>query len=264
MTEKGKQGEGKTALITGATSGIGREFVRVLAQRGYRLILVGRRHGRLEEIKESVSVPVRIITADLSQESQCRQLLHDLDDEQIDLFINDAGFGDCGRFVRTSLDKDVSMIHVNIIAMHILFKGILKKMTARGTHGSGQILNVASAAGLMPGGPFMATYYATKAYVTSLTRAVSVELREMHSHVHVSALCPGPVNTEFNEHADVVFALKGISAQQCVREAMAGLAAHRLIIVPSFTMKIAMAGQRFLPACLTVRLAGMQQKRKMG
>ena len=110
----------------------------------------------------------------------------------------------------------------------------------------------------------MATYYASKAYVVSLTRAVAVELKEMGSKVRVSALCPGPVDTEFNDNADVVFALKGISAQQCVKEALKGMDRKKLIIVPSLRMKLATTFSHLVPYPILVKLTGRQQKKKLG
>ena len=251
----------KTALITGATSGIGLEFAKRLANKGYRLIVTGRRVERLEQLKEELDVPVEIISGDLSKKKECFALLEALKDENIDLFINNAGFGLAGSFIDTDINKEISMIKVNDIAMHILFKGILQKMVAQE---SGQILNVASSAGLLPGGPYMATYYASKAYVTSLTRAVAQELKEKNINVSVSALCPGPVDTEFNERADVIFALKGISAKQCVAEALNGLDKRKTIIVPSFKMKLAMFFMHFVPTPMLVKITAGQQKKKLG
>ena len=248
----------KTALITGATSGIGKEFAYRLADRGYRLIISGR---RLKELEEELDVEVRIIEADLSKKKEVFALLEKLEDEDIDLFINNAGFGAAGSFLETDIKKEISMLKVNDLAMHILFKGVLQKMHAAG---KGQILNVASSAGLMPGGPYMAGYYASKAYVVSLTRAVAVELSEMKSPVKISALCPGPVDTEFNERADVVFALNGISAKQCVAEALKGLDRNKLIIVPSFTMKLATVFSHLVPYPILMKITGRQQKKKLG
>lgn len=249
----------KNVLITGATSGIGQEFAYRYAKMGYRLILVGRREERMVEIKKLVDVPVKIIVTDLSSEDACFSLLEKLKDVNIDIFINNAGFGTAGSFLETDVNKEISMIHVNDIAMHILFKGILKKMQERG---KGTILNVCSSAGLLPAGPYMATYYATKAYMTSLTRAVARELKERRSRVYVAALCPGPVDTEFNDNADVVFALKGISVQKCVQDALNGMEKYEVIIVPSVRMKLAMFGQKFLPTPILVALTGHQQKKK--
>ena len=251
----------KTALITGATSGIGMEFAHQLANRGYALIVTGRRVSRLEELQAKLEIPVEIFACDLNEEQACFDLLDKLAGKDIDLFINNAGLGLAGPFVSNDLQREISMIKVNDLAMHILFKGILQKMVARG---SGRILNVASSAGLLPGGPYMAGYYASKAYVTSLTRAVALELAEAGSSVQVSALCPGPVDTEFNAHADVVFSLKGITAEQCVREALRGIDRGKTIIVPSLTMKLAMFFMHLVPAPLLVKMTGHQQKKKLG
>ncbi|SCZ77488.1 SDR family NAD(P)-dependent oxidoreductase [Pseudobutyrivibrio xylanivorans] len=251
----------KTALITGATSGIGKEFAIQLANRGYRLIVTGRRAERLEELKEQLSVPVEIIPVDLSKKKECFNLLEKLQDENIDVFINNAGLGLAGAFTQTDIKKELQMLKVNDVAMHILFKGILQNMEEAG---SGHILNVASSAGLLPGGPYMAGYYASKAYVVSLTRAVAVELKEMGSPVRVSALCPGPVDTEFNENADVVFSLKGITPQQCVKEALKGMDKKKLIIVPSIRMKLACTFSHLVPYPILVKMTGRQQKKKLG
>ena len=263
LVKQARKGEAvmKTALITGATSGIGMEFARRYAAKGYRLIITGRRTDRMEQLKEELEVPVEIYSFDLSKKKQCFELLEALKDEDIDIFINNAGFGLAGAFLETDIEKEVNMIKVNDIAMHILFKGILQKMHA---NGHGRILNVASSAGLLPAGPYMATYYASKAYVTSLTRAVAMELKEMGSPVRVSALCPGPVDTEFNERADVVFALKGISANQCVDEAIRGIEKGKLIIVPSFTMKLAAIFLHLVPYPILIKITGRQQKKKLG
>ena len=250
----------KTAFITGATSGIGREFARRFAAMGYRLILTGRRVDRLEQLQEQLDVPCRILPADLEEEAQCKKLLDDLAGERINVFINNAGFGAAGSFLDTDPEKEIRMVKVNDIAMHILFKGILLKMNRQGY---GSILNVASSAGLFPAGPFMATYYASKAYVASLTRAVAQELKERGSRVYVACLCPGPVNTEFNEVADVAFALKGISAKQCVDECLAGMRKKKTVIIPTGQMRMAIFGQRFAPQRLLIRMVGHQQKKKL-
>ena len=128
----------------------------------------------------------------------------------------------------------------------------------------GTVLNVASSAGLLPGGPYMAGYYASKAYVVSMTRGVAEELREMHSPVYVCALCPGPVDTEFNDRADVVFALKGITPELCVEEAMRGMLRRKIIIVPSTLMRLATTAQKLVPTPLLMPILAHQQKKKLG
>lgn len=250
----------KTALITGATSGIGMEFARRYAMEGYRLILVGRRLERMDAFEKETGVTVRKIVKDISTVEACKELLNDVFDETIDVFINNAGFGDAGEFIKADLEKEIRMIQVNDVAMHILFKGMLQKMEKQG---SGSILNVASSAGLLPAGPYMATYYASKAYMASLTRAVAYELKQKKSPVYVGALCPGPVDTEFNQNADVVFALKGISAQYCVNTCLKGMAKKKVIIVPTFSLKLLLFFQRILPMKVILSLVAHQQKKKI-
>ena len=250
----------KTVLITGATSGIGMEFARRYAQKGYRLILVGRRVERMDAFERETGATVRKIVKDISTVDACKELLNEVSDEEIDIFINNAGFGDAGEFIKADLEKEIRMISVNDMAMHILFKGILQKMEKQG---GGQILNVASSAGLLPAGPYMATYYATKAYVASLTRAVAHELKQKKSPVHVSALCPGPVDTEFNKNADVVFALKGISAEYCVKTCLKGMERNKVIIVPTLSLKALLFLQRLLPMKVILSLVAHQQKKKI-
>ena len=250
----------KTVLITGASSGIGKEFAGRYAEKGYRLILTARRTEILDYMKEKYGAECRVIAADLSDEAQCKKLLLDVADEQIDIFINNAGFGTAGNFLETDLEKEIAMVKVNDIAMHILFKGILKKMQERG---EGTIVNVASSAGLLPGGPYMATYYASKAYVVSMTRAVARELKELGSKVYVCALCPVPVDTEFNQNADVVFALKGITVEKCVSACLFGMNRKKTIIVPTLRMKVAMALSHLAPIPVLVSMTGGQQKKKI-
>ena len=251
----------KTALITGASSGIGREFARQYAARGYRLILSARRKDVLEELSRELDTECIIMTADLSDEAQCLKLLEDLREEKIDVLINNAGFGLAGDFLHNDLQRELSMIKVNDIALHILLKGILQKMNEKG---EGTIVNVCSSAGLIPGGPYMATYYASKSYAVSLTRAVVQELKEAGSSVYVCALCPGPVDTDFNHNAGVTFSLKGITPEQCVSECMKEMDKGKTIIVPSTVMKLAVFFSRFVPLSSLVKITGHQQKKKTG
>ena len=144
------------ALITGASSGMGRDMAKILSQNGYDLILVARDEKRLEEVKKQLKTETKIVVMDISKEENCKKIYEE--NKDIDILINNAGFGDCGHFEETSLDKDIQMIHTNIIAYHILTKLYLKEMIKKD---SGKILNVASIAGFMPG-PLMTTYYSTK------------------------------------------------------------------------------------------------------
>lgn len=249
----------KYAVITGASAGIGLEFAKRLAGRGYPLVLIARRQDRLNKIAKELKTKCEIIVADLSREEECYRVFYQLQDKEVGVFINNAGFGDCGRFTETDLQKEMNMVQVNVKAMHVLMKLMLQKMQKKDY---GYILNVASSAGLMPAGPYMATYYATKAYVASLTQAVAEELRESGSRVYVGCLCPGPVDTEFNSVANVEFALKGITPQYCVDYALKQMGKKEVVIVPSKTMQLAMTFGRFLPRSVYVRIAAHQQKKK--
>jgi short-subunit dehydrogenase len=252
------------AVITGASSGLGTEFARTFAEKGLNLFIVARRRERLielaAEIKSRYGVEVEIMTADLSVREERDSVLARTAELPVAVFVNNAGFGDCGVFTETDLDKDLSMIDVNVSAVHHLAKGILRQFNRQG---KGYLLNVASSAGLLPGGPYMATYYATKAYVTSLTRAIARELKESGSRIYVGALCPGPVDTEFNSVADVEFALPGISAGYCVRYAVRRMLRRQTIIVPTLRMKIAVTAGRIISPAAAVAITGRQQKRKM-
>ena len=255
----------KTVWITGASSGIGREFARRYARLGFRLILTARRKDRLDALAAQLVSEYgsfcRVLPADLEQECELARLQRELADERIDLFINNAGFGVCGSFLETDAAAEEAMIKVNVLALHTLCKFAVQKMQAQGF---GTVLNVASSAGLLPGGPYMAGYYASKAYVVSLTRGVAEELREQHSPVYVCALCPGPVDTEFNDRADVVFALKGITPELCVEEAMRGMLRRKTIIVPSTLMRLATTAQKLVPTPLLMPILAHQQKKKLG
>ncbi len=262
------------AVITGASSGLGAEFARQLSKEGYSLVLAARREDRLKELaaeirklqKESlnggVELPdIRIITEDLSTIEGCRSLMEKIRDIPIGIFINNAGFGDCGRFLETDEEKELSMINVNVRALHLLTKLALRRFEAQN---GGYLLNVASSAGLIPAGPYMSAYYATKAYAASLTRGIAQELKEAGSRVYVGALCPGPVDTEFNAVANVEFALPGITPEYCVREAIRGMKKRQIVIVPSPRMKLATGFGRHLPESLYIAAAGHQQKKKLG
>ena len=157
------------ALITGASSGIGRDMARTLSKKGYDLVLVARDEEKLNKVKEELeknNVKIETIIMDLSIEENCKELHKRA--KNVDILINNAGFGDCGNFTKTSLEKEMNMIKTNITAYHILTKLYLIDMKAKG---EGKILNVASIAWFMPG-PLMSTYYATKGYVVRLSEAI--------------------------------------------------------------------------------------------
>ncbi len=247
-----------TALITGASSGIGRNMAEILSEKGYSLILVARRRDRLEELKSKLKTDCKIITADLSDAQACISLYNEVKDEKIDILINNAGFGVFGAFDKTDLESELRMIDTNIKAVHILTKLFFKDMKARD---SGYILNVASSAAFQPG-PLLSGYYASKAYVLRLTQALYEELRRAGSRVHVSALCPGPVNTEFNSVAGVKFSLRGLESRDVAAYALKKMFAGKLVIVPGIVMKLTHFSVRLLPDRLILKAAYHFQKRK--
>ena len=247
------------ALITGASSGIGRDMARYLAKKGYDLILVARREERLNELKSELSgVSVKTIVTDVGDKDKCLSLYEQVRDEGVDMLINNAGFGLAGEFCETDLDTELNMIDVNVRTVHILTKLFLRDFVSRD---SGIILNVASSAGFMPG-PLLSTYYATKNYVLRLSEAVYEELRRKGSRVSISVLCPGPVNTEFNRVAKVRFAVDGISSEECAKTAIDGALSGKLIIIPGAMMKTGLFFRRFVPEKMLLKLAYGFQRRK--
>lgn len=246
------------ALITGASSGMGRDMAKILSARGYDLILVARRLNRLEQLQQELPGRTEIICADLSQEGECLRLYEQVREENIDVLINNAGFGVFGPFAETDLQNELKMISTNVCAVHILMKLFLQDMRERGT---GYIMNVASSAAFLPG-PLLSSYYASKAYVLRLTQAVSEELRREGSAVRVSALCPGPVNTEFNDVAQVHFGVKGLESPAVAEYALNRMFAGKLVIVPGAMMKAMHFFSRFAPEKLLLSAAYRMQKKK--
>lgn len=248
-----------TALITGASSGIGRDIARKLVKKGVRVIISGRNRQALEELRDELGAHrAKVIVADLSMEHECYRLYEEAAKYDVDILINNAGFGVYGKFAETDLEKETDMIKVNITAMHILAKLFLRDFREKNR---GYILNVASAAGFMPG-PYMAAYYAGKNYVVRLTQAVREELRREGSRVYVGALCPGPVRTNFNSVAGVDYDLEGIPCDYAAECAVRGLAARKGIIIPSVPIKAVTAAAKFIPSELLLRVAGSVQGRK--
>ena len=245
------------ALVTGASSGIGRDIAKELSKRGYDLILVARNVERLEEVKKQIQTKAEIVSMDISKEENCEKLFQDYKD--IDILVNNAGFGDCGHFEETSLDKDIQMIKTNIIAYHILTKLYLKEMIK---NNNGKILNVASIAGFMPG-PLMATYYSTKAYIVRLSEAIRTELKKKKSKVKISILCPGPVNTNFNKVADVEFAIKGLSSEYVAKYTVKKFLKGKFYIIPGLSIKFAKIGAKIAPTNLVSRVSYKMQRRKL-
>lgn len=246
------------ALITGSSSGMGRDMARVLSSLGYDLILVARRKDRLLNLKKEFKTNIDIIELDLSLEKNVFKLYDIVKNDNIDILINNAGFGLFGEFKDTDLDTELKMIDLNIKAYHILTKLFLQDFIKKD---SGYILNVCSSAGFMAG-PRLSTYYATKNYVTKLTMAINEELRRMKSNTHISALCPGPVATEFNKVAKGTFAIREADSMKVAKYAINKMFKHKMIIVPTMLMKLTLFFNRFAPYRLSLMIAYNIQKRK--
>ena len=246
------------ALITGASSGIGLDMARYLASMHYELILVARNKEKLESIQESLPTKTTIVVADLSNEQKVKELYVLAKREEIDVLINNAGFGDFGYFTETDLNRELEMIDTNVKAVHILTKLVLRDMEKRNT---GYILNVASSAAFQPG-PLMATYYATKSYVYQLTEALYYEQKKKKTNVHLSVLCPGPVETNFFDVANVKFQMKPYSSSYVAKYAIDQMLKKKMLIIPGFKMKCAKFFGRFVSDKAMLRMTYNIQKRK--
>ncbi len=240
------------ALITGATSGLGKAMAIYLSLLGYDLILASRNTNEMEVLQKKLPTNVRVITVDLSIPSHCYSLYEQTKAEEIDILINNAGFGYHGTFLSNTLDDDLNMLDLNVRCVHILTKLYLADFHKRD---HGRIMNVASIAGFMPG-PLMATYYATKSYVLRLSESIAEELRQEGSNVHICVLCPGPVATNFNKRAGMTL---GFPNQQDAK-AIAKTAIIELfrqqetVILPNKAMKFAYLGMKF---CAESQLASI-------
>ena len=254
--------ERSSALITGASAGIGREFARQLADRASSLVLVARRQERLEELRDELTkgnpnLNVHIRATDLSDQRAITELCDWLEGEKlsIDLLINNAGLGDVGPFTTSEPQRVKEMLAVNVTALTVLTRSLLPGMIARKR---GAILNVSSTAGFLPIAGF-AVYAATKAYVTSFSEAIRAELRG--TGVTVSSLCPGPVYTEFTEVAarsgakrDRTPEFVHVSAEEVARTGLAAIERDCPLVIPGFIMKLGMGVVRIMPLWI-LRLA---------
>ena len=230
-------------LITGASSGIGRDMARYLSSKGAELILVSRNTQKLEQLKKSLKTRAEIIPCNLADENEVFELYNKCRSKNIDFLINNAGYGLFGEFDKTDLRDELGMINVNIKALHILTKLFLRDFRKRD---HGRILNVASSAGFMTG-PLMSSYYASKNYVVRLTLAIREELRRAGSNVKISVFCPGPVDTNFNNRAGVVFSVKSITSEYAAKYAIDKCFSGKAVIVPTLEMKLGIIGSKLVP-----------------
>lgn len=238
------------ALITGATSGIGKAIAQELSRKGWSLILTGRSETALEELKETLPVPVETIPLDLAENQAPFTLYEFCKGKHVDMLVNNAGFGVYGAFTDTALQDELELIQVNIRALHILTKLFLRDFKKRN---SGRILNVASSAGFLTG-PLFSSYYASKNYVVRLSLAIAEELRREKSRVTISILCPGPVDTGFNNRAGVQFRVKALTPEAVAKEAVFGAITGKLLIIPGLMMRMGIAASHLVPEQVLSRI----------
>ncbi len=247
------------ALVTGASSGIGKEIAIYLDKLGYEVILVARNKEKLESVAKTLTHKPKIIVMDLQQVEDIKSLYVLVKNDDIDILVNNAGFGLCGNFTDIELSKELEMIDINIKAVHILTKLFLKDMKRKNR---GYILNVASSAAF-ESGPLMATYYSTKSYIYRLTEAINYELKKEKVNVHVSCLCPGPVDTNFNNVANVKFSVKPLKADYVAKYALDKMFNNKMLIIPGLKMKLAKFFGRFLSDKALMRMTYRIQRRKI-
>lgn len=245
------------ALITGASSGLGADFAKELSKEGYDLILVARSKEKLEKIAKELKSNVEIEVMDLSVKENVYKLYSKYKGK-VDLLINNAGFGAFGKFVDSDLDNELNMIDLNIVTYHVLTKLFLQDFVKKD---KGQILNVASSAAFEPG-PLMSTYYATKSYIYNLSMGIYEELRRDKSNVKINILCPGPVDTGFNERAHVKFGVKSLKSKDVVKYTLKCMKKNKLIIIPGFTIKLGVFTNRLFSRKFIVKCTYKIQKSK--
>ena len=249
------------ALVTGASSGIGREMAIYLGELGCDLILVDKDKKGLEEVGSLIKTKVNLVVIDLSDEKRMMELYMITKNSGVDFLINNAGYGLFGDYNSVNIKDELNMIELNVKAVHFLTRMFLKDMVKKD---KGYILNVASSAGLLRGGPLMSTYYATKGYVVDFTLGISEELRRNKSKVRVGVLCPGPVSTNFNKVAGVKFNISSLDARYVARYAIDSfIRDKKLVIVPGFKVKMGVFFSRFVSMKRLLKITyNIQRKKK--
>lgn len=253
------------ALITGASSGLGLEFSKIFARKGYNLVLVARHEKKLIELKNELEaeykIKVEVIAKDLAKKDSARELFETTEEKniEVEVLVNNAGFGDFGDFINSDLTKQEDMIGVNVTTLMQLSHMYLKGMKERNR---GKLLNVASVTAFEPG-PLMSVYYATKAFVLSFTEALSVELKD--TNILVSALCPGPTKTGFEEKAESkgkgIFKNLKISTAKYVAEyGYENLLKGRVIVIPGANNKTLIFLGKISPRKVVRELSYLIQK----
>ena len=245
------------ALITGASSGIGRDIAKELARRGYDIVIVARSEDKLNELKNEINnVQVESIPMDISSLDNCKELYNKVG--YVEILVNNAGFGLFGKFNITNIDREMEMVDLNVKSLHYLTKLFLKDMVEKD---KGYILNVASIAGHLPG-PFMSTYYATKHYVFNLSESINEELKKDKSHVRVGTLNPGPVETNFNKVANVKFNLSSLTSEYVAKYTIDRMLKGKTDITPGFGVRCTRFFAKVVPDTLMAKIVYNTQKKR--
>ena len=245
------------ALITGASSGIGRDIAKELARRGYDIVIVARSEDKLNELKNEINnVKVESIPMDISNLDNCKELYNKVG--YVEILVNNAGFGLFGKFNTTDIDREMEMVDLNVKSLHYLTKLFLKDMVEKD---KGYILNVASIAGHLPG-PFMSTYYATKHYVFNLSESINEELKKDRSHVRVGTLNPGPVETNFNKVANVKFNLSSLTSEYVAKYTVDRMLKGKTDITPGFGVRCTRFFAKVVPDTLMAKIVYNTQKKR--
>lgn len=244
------------ALITGASSGIGLEMAKYLSSLGHEVILVANDERKLNSVKDVMTTNAKVYCYDLSVMDNCFLLYDKVKDEKIDIVINNAGYGIFGDYEMDNIDREMNMIDLNVKCLHILTKLFVNNKNTK------YIMNVASSAGLMKGGPLMSGYYATKSYVCSYSFALYEELRRRGVDKHISVLCTGPVNTNFNKVANVKFNIKSLEAPEVAKYAIDKMFKNKLLIIPGTTVRLGVFFSRFLPLKTLLKITYKIQDKK--
>lgn len=242
-----------TALITGASSGIGYELSKLFAEHRYNLVLVARNVERLSELSKELiqnfNIHVKIIQKDLSLTCSAEEIFYEVESSniQIDILVNNAGAGANGLFHEIDYKKDIEMINLNIASLTILTKLFTQKMVERK---KGRILNVASTGSYQPG-PYIAVYYATKAYVLSFSEAITNELKDYG--ISVTTLCPGATKTEFSKRAGKADLKIAMDAKTVAMAAYDGLMRNKRLVIPGWKNKLAVAVSKLFPGNISAK-----------
>ena len=257
-------GKFRRALITGASTGLGAAFAEQLAREGCHLVLVARNRARLTELAQRLEKEYRIraevFAADLTQPAEQISVEELVErDTELDMLVNNAGFGTLGRFADLPIEREIEEIELNVVAVVRLTRAALSGMQTRRR---GAVINVSSLSAFQAG-PYNATYAATKAYLKSFTEALSEELRG--SGVSVQVLCPGFTHTEFQERAGLdtskIPAFAWMTAAQVVAESLAALRRGKVVCVPGLSNRFTAALTRLSPPSLVLRITGSSGRR---